>query len=322
MDQSVADVSRTIEYSTDKWLIDRVPWALWCCVAGLAIAIHAESRGINGAAVAVVYLALLGLAGAGFALTTLIGRSGISFFVELPIHLLIFIVVAFVIAVVVAALGGSLGNVKVPYYGSLRWSSLVNPPTSVFGWMLFYLGLGWTAYAYFRRIYPARPIVMLSRAGIMFHRPWLPNLLIPWQDVHGVGPMHLSDTGGAGATNPNVAVVVVRKEFYDLYIAPKRSFFEPPGTEFMFRSKGELMQMALNSTEVAVGADDYRIPIEARWKAFRDQPESSVPIVDGRPGESIVYGRWSRDGSWWQAVKFLAPLAAMLAVVLHASAFM
>ena len=98
MDQSAADVSQTVEYSMDKWLIDRVPWALWGCVAGLAIALHAESRGVNGAAVAVVYLALLGLAGAGFALTTLIERSGISFILELPIHLLIFIVVAFVIA--------------------------------------------------------------------------------------------------------------------------------------------------------------------------------------------------------------------------------
>lgn len=321
MVQSAVDVSRTIEYSTDKWLIDRAPWALWSCAAGLAIALHADSRDVNEAAVAVVYLALLGLAGGGFALTTQIERSGISFFLELPIHLVIFIVVAFVIAVVVAALGGSLGAGG-PYSRSLSWSSLVKPPTGVFGWMLIYLGLGWIAYAYFRRIYPARPIVMLSPAGISFHRPWLPNLLIPWQAVHGVGPMDISDTGGVGATNPNLAVVMVSKDFYDLHIAPKRRFFEPPGTDFMFRPKGELMQMALNSAEVAVGADDYRVPIEARWKAFRDQPESSVPIVDGRPGESIVYGRWSRDGSWWQAVKFLAPLAAMLAVVLHASAFM
>jgi hypothetical protein len=320
MDQTAADVSQVVEYSMDKWLIDRLPWALWGCVAGLAIAIHAESRGVNGAAVAVIYLALLGVAFAGFALTTMIGRSGISFFLELPIHLFIFIVVAFVIAVVVAALGGPLGNMRA-YTRSFSWSSLVNPPTSVFGWMLFYLGLGWIAFAIFRHIYPARPIVMLSPAGISFHRPWLQNLFIPWQDVHGVGPIDISDTMGAGATNPNVIVVVIEKVFYDQHIAPKRRFFEPPGTEFMFRPKGALMQMALNSTEVAVDPEEYRLPIEARWTAFRDQPRSSAPEANSRPGTSLVYGRWSMDGTWWQAVQFLAPLIAMVAVVLHASAF-
>lgn len=322
MHQSANDVWRTVEYSMDKWLIDQVPWALWGCAAGLAIALHADSRGENGAALAVVYLTLLGLAGAGFALTTQIGRSGISFFLELPIHLLIFIVVAFIIAVVVAAIGGTLGTRYGQYSSSLRWSALVDPPPQVFGWMLIYLGLGWIAFALFRHVYPARPIVMLSPAGISFHRPWLPNLFIPWQDVHGVGPLDISDTQGPGATNPQLTSVVVGQDFYERHIAPKRRFFEPPGTEYMFRAKGEFMQMTLNSTEIAVGPEEYRVPIEARWRAFRDQPKSSsAPKAISPPGERIVYGRWSLDGTWWQVVKFLAPLVAMVAVVLHANTF-
>lgn len=105
-----------------------------------------------------------------------------------------------------------------------------------------------------------------------------------------MGPLDISDTQGPGSTNPHVTVVVV-KDFYERHIAPKRSFFEPPGTDSMFRPSGALMQMALNSTEVA------------------------------RPGERIVYGRWSFDGTWWQVFEFIVPLVAMVAIVLFASTF-
>lgn len=80
--------------------------------------------------------------------------------------------------------------------------------------------------------------------------------------------------------------------------------------------------MAINSTEVAVVPEDYHVPMEARWKAFRDRPRPSVPQTGKKqPRPSIVYGRWSIDGTWWQAVKFLTPLVAMVAVVLHATVF-
>lgn len=125
------------------------------------------------------------------------------------------------------------------------------------------------------------------------------------------------ELGGIPATNPNVIVVVVGKDFYEQHIAPRRSFFEPPGTEYMFRPKGEMMPMALNSAQVTVDPKDYRVPIETRWKAFRDQPRSA-PQSGGPPGPRAVFGRWSIDGSRWQAIPFLAPLVGMIAVVLHA----
>lgn len=76
MSPPTADVSASVGYSVDKWQMDRVPWAMWFCVGGLAISLHAESRGVPGAALAFVYLALLALAFAGWASTTLIERSG------------------------------------------------------------------------------------------------------------------------------------------------------------------------------------------------------------------------------------------------------
>jgi len=309
MNEPATDVTSTVEYSTDKWFMDRVPWALWTCVADLVVVLHADDGGEDGAASAAVYLALLSVAFAGWALTTLIARSGVSFFVELPIHLLIFVLVAVIIVVVAGAIGDTAGLV-----GRLRWSMLINPPKVVFGWMLIYLGLAWTAFAVFRHFRPARPILSLTPAGLSFHRSWLKDLLIPWQDIHGVGPVEL---GGIPATNPNVIVVVVSKIFYERYIAPKRSFFAPPGTENMFRPKGEMMQMALTSAEVRVTPDDYRVPIEARWKAFQDRPRSTLPSI-GLAGRHVVFGRWSIDGSWWQVIKFVAPLVGMIAVVLHA----
>lgn len=240
MDQSTNDVSQTVAYSTDKWLIDKVPWALWCIVPGLAIVLYAESHGENGAVLAVAYLALLAIAFAGYVIVSLIGRSGISIFLEFPIWLLVLIVVALVSTVIVAAIGGSVRSTTTSFSNAQRFGAFVNPPIHVAGWMLIYLGLGWIAYAGFRHVYPARPIVMLSPVGISYHRAWLPNLFIPWQDVHGVGPLDISDMRVPGATNPQVTVVVVEKDFYERHIAPKlRSFFAPPGSEYMFRPKGD-----------------------------------------------------------------------------------
>ena len=313
MSEPAADVSATVEYSMDKWLLDRVPWAMWSCAAGLAVVLHADSRGRNGAVLAFVYLALLGLAFAGWAATTLIDRST-PFLVSIAIGTAI----ALVVVVVIIAVTGTVGR-SVPR-GTLWWSGLVDPPLHVFGWMLIYLGGGYIGYALFRHYRPGRPIVVLSPAGVAFHRSWLRNLLIPWQDIQGVGHLDTSSAGAPASPNRHAAVVVVTRDFYERDIAPKLSFLAPPGSEAMFRPKGALMQMVLNCADVAVGPEDYRVPAEARWRTFRDRPAAAVPAA-GPQGTRIRYGRWSIDGSWWQAIMFLAPLIGIIAVVLHAKGF-
>jgi hypothetical protein len=288
---------------------------MWACVAGVAIALHAESRGQNGAILAFVYLALLGLAFAGFALTALIGRSGLPFLLECLIGLLVFIVVAGVIGGISLVAGGSGGSSS--YTGVMRslfWSHLVNPSFNVFGWMLIYLGSGWIAFSFYRHFHADRAIVSLSPAGIQFHRPWLKGLSIPWQEVQGVGHLVISPDSGVPFTTP-IAAVVVGNDFYERHIAPRRSFFAPPGTEAMFRPKGEMMQVVLNSADMTVKTDEFLGPVEARWKAFRDR-HGALSRLDG-PGTSIVYGRWSIDGSPWQAVQFLAPLIGLAVVALY-----
>lgn len=313
MSEPSADVSATVEYTMDKWRMDRLPWAMWACVAGLAVALHAESRGQHGAVLAVVYVALLGLAFAGYALTTLIGRSGLPLLLELLIGLLVLIIVSGVIGVISVLVGGTSGRSS--YVGAMRslyWSHLVNPSLNVFGWMLLYLGFGWIAFSAYRHFYADRAVISMSSAGIRFHRPWLKGLFIPWQEVHGVGHLVVPGISGVPYVSPHAAAVTVDRDFYEQHIASKRSFFAPPGTEAMFQPKGEMMQVVLSSADMTVKPEDFLGPAEARWKAFRDQP-----APPSQRGGTVFYGRWSIDGSRWQAVRFLAPLVGLAAVMLY-----
>jgi hypothetical protein len=239
----------------------------------------------------------------------------LSFLPDLLIGVLVFVVVAVVIAAVslmAGGWGGSSGYVGITR--SLFWSHLVNPSLNVFGWMSIYLGSGWTAFSLYRHFFADRAVVSLSPAGIRFHRPWLNGLFIPWQEVRGVGHQEAVGSAGLPFTTPNAAVVV-GQDFYERHIAPKRSFFAPPGSEAMFWPKGEMMQVVLNSADMTVKPEDFLGPVEARWKAFRDRSEASSQH-DGS-GTSIVYGRWSINGSAWQIVWFLAPLIGMAVVMLY-----
>ena len=328
MSKAVVDVSATIEYSRDKWLMDKVPWALWVVVGGLAVVLY-EGHGFDGAGLAFAYLALLGLAFVGWALTTLIDRSDYPFYLTLPAWLLVTALVAAVIVILNAYFGGSSRS-SVGVIGQGWWGRLVNPPFHVFGWTLIDVGLGWTAYAIYRHIHPGRSIVMASTRGVALHRTWLRDILIPWPEVHGVGALEIENSwkGGAPTRNPDVIAVAVTKSFYEQHIAPKRRNFEPPGTEYMFRPKGELMQVVLTRPELTVAPEDLRQPIEARWQAFS---ELSVPKAENEtkeahaagppPAPPVVYGHWSFDGSWWQTFKFLTPFVGMAIVVIHATGF-
>jgi hypothetical protein len=308
-----ADVSSLVEYRRGKWLLDRVPWAMWFCVAGLAVVLHAGDRRTNGATLAFVYLALLGLAFAGWAATTLIARSA-----SLPVALILGVAIISLITVVIVLAVGTVGGIWP--YGRLLWSGMIKPPPNVFGWMLIYLGCGYIAYALLRHHYPERPIVQLSPPGVSFNRPWLRDLFIPWQEIEAVGHLEVPRPGGPPSTHPNAIVVVVSNNFYVRNIAPKRSFLAPPGSELMFQPKGGAMQVVLTSPELVVAPGDFLAPIEARWKAFRDRPVS-VPQTGEPSQKRIALGTWAFDGSWWQIIRFLAPLVAAAGVALHASGF-
>lgn len=93
------------------------------------------------------------------------------------------------------------------------------------------------------------PANLLSPAGIAYHRAWLKNLFIPWQDVQGVGgPLEIESASGFPSTSPHALAVVVTQDFYERHIAPKPSFLAPPRFERMFQPKNAMMQVVLTST--------------------------------------------------------------------------
>lgn len=305
-------VSATVVYSRDKWRMGWAPWALWLCAAGLAVVLHTSDRTGNGALLAWLYLLLLGLAFAGWAVTTLIDRSRFPVYVTLPAVIVIALLVSMIIGLWGAP--GLSGNAR----GSAWWSNLVNPPPNVFGWMLMYLGAGWVAYAVYRHFHPERPAVVLSSSGVSFHRPWLADLFIPWREIRETGPLSLSDTDAPGSTVKGTAAVVVSNAFYQRVIAPKVRSFAPPQTEFMFRPKADAMQMVLTCPELAVKAEDFLHPLAARLSAFGSAASEPVVLTE-RPQTTIIYGRWSPGGSWWQVIALALPVAAMIAIALHGS---
>lgn len=306
MNEPALDVLPRVEYSLDKWAMDRLPWGVWGCLGGLAVILNADGGGKSDAALAFVYLALLGLAFAGWAATTMIERSALSFWMVLPAVLLITIFVVLLITLVAGKTGGQFST------GRLWWSRLVDPPITVFGWMLLYLGCGWIAYTLLRHVYPPRPVIMLSSRGVAFHRPWLKDLLIPWHEIHRVGHLELPNTAGPPSVYPRAIVVVVTQGFYERNIAPKRSILSPPGSDLMFRPSGEMMQMVLSSPELVVAPENIRRPIEVRWKKYRELPHPTPPPEVRQDPPHIVYGRWAFDGSLWQSIRFLAPLVGLV----------
>ncbi len=313
MSEPSADVSATVEYTMDKWRMDRLPWAMWACVAGVAVVLHTESRGGTGAVLAIVYLALLGVAFIGFVLATMIDGADWSLLPDLLIGLLVLLVVSGVIGAVSLMVGGSIDRSSYAITrDSYFWSSMVDPPPNVFGWMLLYFGVGWIAFSSYRHFYADRAVVSMTSAGIRFHRPWLRGLFIPWQEVRGVGHLVVPGVSGIPFTSPYAAAVTVGQVFFEQHVARKRSFLAPPGSEAMFQPKGEMMQVVLSSADMTVKPEDFLGPAEARWKAFGEGAEPS-----SQSSGTIVYGRWSITGSAWQAIQFLAPLVGMAVALLY-----
>jgi hypothetical protein len=214
-------------------------------------------------------------------------------------------------------------------------------------WIMVLLALGFIAYALARHLFPARPMLTLSPAGISFHLAYLKDALIPWHEVQEVADFDLTGPHGPPNRYPEITAVLMSQNFYERHLLPKRRTtpkdFEGlldvlvtsrlmmtslgAGWDDVFRPKGALMQMALaHPNWFKIGPKDIREPVEARWKAFRERrgPATSVPSTNARTkaepprGGAQVYGASSLKLSPWQAVLCIVPLIGILAVVTNA----
>jgi hypothetical protein len=319
MDAGVADVFQTVEYSRDKWTMEKVPHALLFCFVGIAfVGYIAPGPPFRGIVLAVI---------------ALLGMVVIFLFVAI-LYELIFEGRTTVIRLLAAALA-------IICLTALYWNrpgALLTPryprgphvPPNVFGWMAIIGAVAWIVFALYRHFRPARPMLVLSPAGISYHGALVRNLLIPWHEIQGVDGLEYTGASGIPYRFPNSTAVLISREFYDQHILVQRSVLRGPTKSWnnLFvpkesSSKDSFMQMVLHHQTFAIDAKDIREPVEARWKAFRSGPPSAPgdakPIAAAGQGSDKVsrqvYGAWSIDGSLWQAIKFLVPIIGIVAIL-------
>ncbi|CAN0432443.1 unnamed protein product, partial [Phaeothamnion confervicola] len=190
-------------------------------------------------------------------------------------------------------------------------------PMGTLGWMFLFLTLGFIAFGLFRHFRPARPMVTLSPAGLLFNISWLKNLLIPWYEVEHVGTLEHVWPSGVVLRHVHNPDVVVSQEFYERHILPRRTFLSGNLWTGMFQQKGaQQMQILLPYPWFSIDMNDMLAPVDARWKAFREQPPDAAPPAAVEP--ALRYGVWSRqDLTPWRALLFAVPLAGILALLAH-----
>lgn len=306
MDARAADLLRTVEYSRDRWTMEKVPLALLFCLVGVVFVIHIDpqppGRGIVLALIALTTLTL-GFLTKAFLLELIFEshRGGARLFV------------AFLVIVCLTELSWSAPSRGVVYARG------PDVPNFVFGWMVIIGSVGFVAFAFYRHFYPAKPMLTLSPAGLTYHSALLKDLFIPWPEVQGVDDFEIARAPGPPQRFTDITAVAVSQEFYQRHILVQRSILRGPrrSWEGLLQPKGASMQIALHHAFLGIGPKDIREPVEARWKAFRNggpPPSDAVPVEQAPE----VYGRWKIDGSIWQAVRFLGPLTAIILVLVNA----
>lgn len=301
MDASAADVFQTVEYRRDKWMMNRMPFALLFIAAGLLLVLILDPRPSAGPRLAFAFMALVAIVGALVACYMLFDYmyEGRNFVLR-----------------VLAGVGAFFLGLFLLFAGVIRYGGMWRGPDLGgynMGWLMIIGGAGWIAVALFRHLRPPRPVVALSPAGLAYHGPLVKNLLIPWSEVEGVGGLEAIGMNGVPFRADDLPAVVVSKAFFEQHIAPQRSVMRGPRASWdaMFIEKGNSMQVVLHPLFFSVKPKDIREPVEARWKAFRNGPPPAQP--GAMPVREL--GKWSLTP--WQAIALGVPLLAIVAILLQ-----
>ena len=138
------------------------------------------------------------------------------------------------------------------------------------------LGGGMTLYALFRMLVPGKPVLVLSPAGLRLNIEWVKDILIPWHEVEGVDTIDITGSvGGNTVFLPGVTVVLTSRSFYDRHIYIDSLLLRGPGWDTNFIPKGDMVQVALHHEALPATAQELRVAVEARWRAFRDAARPS-----------------------------------------------
>lgn len=282
--------------------MNRIPRALLGCIAGLFMI--AMDPGRPGLAPLFI-LGLLLVVGAAFAIATFAFDHAMD---QLKPVWTVGFVLALVLGVVI-------------FFGAppRRRTSVLDPSFGTLGWMFVFFSLGYIAFALLKHVRPDRPMVALSPEGLTLHISWLKDLLIPWHEVEHVGQLEHILPGGTVSRHPESLVVVMSQDFYERHILPRRSFLSGKFWSVMFQprgTKGAQMQMMLPYPLFSIPLKDMQEPVEARWKAFREQGADAPARASTEP--PLRSSAWSlRTLTRWQQILFAVPMAGVLLMLAH-----
>jgi hypothetical protein len=300
VDAANTDVYRTVEFGRERYWMKRVPLALLGCIAGLFMI--AMDPGPPGLAPLVV-LALLLLLGAAYGISTvalwhafdspLKAVRSVGFFLALALGVAVFFSVP-------------------PRY---QRTSMIDMAFGTLGWIFLFFSLGYIAFALFKHVRPEKPMLSLSPTGLVLNISWLKDLRIPWYEVEHVGLLEHILPGGIVSRHPNDPVVVVSQEFYERHILPRRTFLSGNQWSRIFQPKGAQVQMQLPWPWFSIAMQDVAEPIDARWKAFREQPDAQAPATTAPP---LRPSAWSPATlTQWQKIFLCVPTAGVLLMLAH-----
>jgi hypothetical protein len=99
---------------------------------------------------------------------------------------------------------------------------------------------------------------------------------IPWREIQSIdtADIRVRNWGRGSAFFPYITfrdctVARVSRPFYEEAIHTPSVFMQGPGWEGVFQPDGDAMRVALHHEQFVLSPQDVRIPVEARWRAFR-----------------------------------------------------
>lgn len=156
--------------------------------------------------------------------------------------------------------------------------------------MLICGGLGFAAFAFWRRKHPGQPTLLLSSTGIRYRIDKNLTLTIPWSEVAGVDAADITFRNrGISWKRRDVPVVLVSERFHRSQVRPETWWHRGLAWQYHLIPKDGMVQVAFFNDVLSQPAEGLREAIERRWRAFSRHPNAQKPsppraALGDRPG--------------------------------------
>jgi hypothetical protein len=216
------------------------------------------------------------------------------------------------------------------------------------GWVVLLIAGTFSAFLLFRLYNPGRSRLTLSPAGLQLYVRGA-DVLIPWREIQSVDTMDVKVRNWSRGsilfpyiTFRDCTVAKASRPFYEEAVHTPSVLMQGPGWEGVFQPDGDSMRIALHHEQFVVSPQDVRIPVEARWRAFRGRshpaaraeeeaaanrrPAATDTISDAAssirrtstiaasPGEPIRFGDAALLATPWDMLKLGTALVALIII--------